>query len=79
MIPLDVARQAAERFLDEHVRDRFEFEIVIVDRAVRDNGEAWVFPYDGKVYVESNDWAEAMAGNVPIAVNKETGSADFAA
>lgn len=79
MISIHDARRVAERFLDENVRERFDFEVVIVAGAVRDDGAKWIFPYDGKAYVECGDWQQAMAGNVPVTVDKVTGAAGFAA
>lgn len=79
MISIHDARRVAEQFLDENVRERFDFEVVIVEGAVRDDGAKWIFPYDGKAYVERGDWRQAMAGNVPIRVDKVTGVAEFAA
>lgn len=77
MISIEDARRIAERFLDEYVRGRFDFEVVIVDASIGDVGAVWVFPYDGRAYVDLNDWREAMAGNVPIVVDKETGRVGF--
>lgn len=78
MISVQDARQLAERFLDENVRERFDFEVIIVEGAVRDDGAKWIFPYDGKAYVERDDWRQVMAGNVPVVVDKVTGVAEFA-
>ncbi|MGW0215926.1 YrhB domain-containing protein [Micromonospora chokoriensis] len=74
----DEARLLAERFLDEELRVRFPHEIVIVDSAVEKVGEGWLFPYDGKAYVESNDVREIMAGNIPLIVNDVSGEVKYA-
>jgi hypothetical protein len=74
----DGARRAAEAFLDTEIRVRFPHEVVIVEEAIRDTGDAWIFPYNGRGYLERDDFSEVMAGNTPIAVNKETGVAGFA-
>jgi hypothetical protein len=73
------ARTVAEAFLDTEIRARFDHDIVIVEESVRDRGDAWIFPYNGRAYVERDDWREMLAGNVPVAVDKETGAAGFAA
>jgi hypothetical protein len=78
MISVDDARKIAEAFLDANVRDRFDHEVMIVDDAVEDIGVAWVFPYDGRAYIEAEDWREAMAGNTPLVVDKETMEVGFA-
>ncbi len=72
------ARTIVEAFLDTEIRARFDHDIMIVNPAVRDRGDAWIFPYNGRAYVERDDWREMLAGNVPIAVDKETGVDDFA-
>ncbi|MFC0098184.1 YrhB domain-containing protein [Micromonospora marina] len=79
MIPLESARQIAEGFLDAEVRGHFSFPVVVVDGDVEEADDRYVFPYDGKAYVEAGDWREAMAGNSPIAVDKRTGEARFSA
>jgi hypothetical protein len=71
-------RRAAEAFLDVEIRARFPHEVIIVEQAIRDRGDAWIFPYNGRGYVERDDFSQVMAGNIPIAVDKETGVADFA-
>ncbi|RNI03276.1 hypothetical protein EEZ25_10835 [Micromonospora aurantiaca] len=79
VIAPEPARQIAEEFLDTEIRYRFPHPVVIVDDAVKELDDVYVFPYDGKAYVESGDWREAMAGNSPIAVDKRTGEARFSA
>jgi hypothetical protein len=41
--------------------------VVIVDSAVKEIDDLWVFPYNGKAHVEAGDWRQAMAGNVLLA------------
>ena len=77
MISIEDARRIAEEYLDENVRERFDFEVVVVDVSIKDVGNFWIFPYNGRAYVDQNDFREAMAGNVPIVVDKETGRASF--
>jgi hypothetical protein len=79
VVTLARARALAEAFLDTELRSRFPHEIVIVEYAIKDRGDAWVFPYNGRAYVERDDWREAMAGNVPVAVDKVTGAVGYAA
>ncbi|WP_406037065.1 YrhB family protein [Micromonospora sp. NBC_00898] len=77
VISMESARQIAEQFLDAEVRGRFSFPVVIVDYAVEDLNDLYVFPYNGKAYVEADDWHQAMAGNTPVVVDKRTGQARF--
>jgi hypothetical protein len=78
MITLEQARRAAEEFLDSNVRERFDFDVVIIDYLVEDTGQSWKFPYDGRGYVEGYSKLEMMAGNAPLLVDKVTGRVDFA-
>lgn len=55
-----------------------EHEIVIVDQHVVDAETAWFFPYNGKDYVENRNFAFALAGNHPVRVSKDDGSASLA-
>ncbi|MEV4665427.1 YrhB domain-containing protein [Micromonospora echinofusca] len=72
---MESARQIAEQFLDAEV----SHPIVIVDYAIKDLNDVYVFPYDGRAYVEAEDWHQAMAGNYPVVVDKRTGEARFSA
>ncbi|MEU7933417.1 YrhB domain-containing protein [Micromonospora echinofusca] len=74
---MESARQIAERFLDAEVRRGFDFPVVIVDDAVTVEEDSYVFPYDGKGYVEVDDWRQAMVGNLPVMVDRRTGRARF--
>ena len=77
MIKKDEARSIAEKFLDENIRPRISHEVVIVDCAVEDRADCWFFPYNGRGYLERDDFTEIMAGNLPILVNKETGAVGY--
>ena len=73
----DEARAAAEAFIDAEIRVRFPHEVVIVEQYISDRGDAWIFPYNGRGYLEHDDLSQIMAGNAPIAVDKATGAASF--
>ena len=77
MVSLEAARAEAECFLDLRVRPQHPYEVLIIDQDVEDQGDAWLFPYDGRGYIEQNSVTEMMLGNSPIRVLKETGAADF--
>ena len=72
------ARKIAEDFLDVEIRARFPHEVVVVEEAISDRGDAWIFPYNGRGYLERMDPMEIMLGNLPVAVDKVTGLAAFA-
>ena len=77
MITQEEAKRIAESFLDEYVRPQIPFEVVIVERAITEQNDHWVFPYNGRAYVESSDWNEALAGNNPVYVNRLDYSVGF--
>jgi hypothetical protein len=53
------------------------FEVVILDDYVKDVGDAWIFPYNGKGYVEMGDIMESIPGNTPVRVEKVSGVVGF--
>lgn len=75
---LDVAKTSAAAFIAENVRPNLTHDVVIVDGVVREFEHYWCFPYDGARYVKFDDPVDVMAGNVPIVVEKATGTARFA-
>ncbi|MEV4704048.1 YrhB domain-containing protein [Actinoplanes sp. NPDC049316] len=79
MVTLEEARAIAEAFIDVEMRARFPHEIVIVEYAIEDRGDAWVFPYNGRGYVERDDFNEIMLDNYPVVVDKATGTVGYAA
>ena len=73
----DEARRTAEEFLDLNVRPQMSFQVVILDAYIQDQGDSWLFPYNGKGYIEEDRLSEIMAGNIPIRVFKDSGEADY--
>ncbi|GAA0480732.1 hypothetical protein Ade02nite_55790 [Paractinoplanes deccanensis] len=77
MMSRDEARARAENFLDEEVRSRIPFDVVIIETAIGDGGDAWIFPYDGRGWVERGDARELLAGNAPVSVSKRDGAVRY--
>ncbi|GLY05038.1 hypothetical protein [Actinoplanes sp. NBRC 101535] len=77
VLSAEEAHQKAENFLDLNVRPQMSFEVVILDDYIKDEGDSWLFPYNGKGYIEEDRLSEIMAGNTPIRVFKANGETGF--
>lgn len=53
------------------------FEVLILDDYVKDQGDSWLFPYNGRGYIEERKVLEMIPGNTPIRVFKDSGEAGF--
>ena len=71
------ARAAADHALDQWVR-RPEVDVVIDDTRTRQHPAHWVFFYDTRAFLQTGDPDGALAGNVPLVVDRRTGSSWFA-
>ncbi|WP_153301376.1 YrhB domain-containing protein [Endozoicomonas arenosclerae] len=59
----------AKTMVLEFINERFENgddELVIVDEDVLEIEVGWVFCYDSKIFLETNQLAFALAGNAPV-------------
>jgi hypothetical protein len=77
MIDREDARNVAEGILDVHVRPGIDEEVVISDDQVRETESVWIFSYNTRSYLEMGLMNHALAGNLPILVEKLSGSAYF--
>ena len=48
-------------------------ELVILDENTIEKVWGWIFFYQSSLYLESKDISDALAGNAPLIVNKNTG------
>nr|CEN54999.1 putative integron gene cassette protein [uncultured bacterium] len=48
-------------------------EVVVLTSDTRETSFGWVFFYQSRAYIESNDPMEALVGNAPLIVNRFTG------
>ena len=66
------ARQIAVEYATAHSGGSFTPQIIDEDIIETDNG--WIFFYDSKEFLETNDFSYAIAGNGPLAVSKKNGA-----
>jgi hypothetical protein len=62
------AQELAERFLDEFVRPQYEDTIVIA--TCTEFPDHWVFGYQTRAFIESNDPRRSLLGKGPVVVPK---------
>jgi hypothetical protein len=67
MIGADEARDVALRSLAD---DEWEPAVTKVE----DTGDAWRVFYNNRIYVETRAVSHALAGNLPLLVDKQTGT-----
>lgn len=48
-----------------------EVEVVIVDDLAEETDVGWVFPYESRAYLESNDFADKLIGEGPLLVTED--------
>lgn len=68
MISYNEAKGLAQRYLEENLEG-----MVYVGEPDAEWEGHWVFPYDSKRYLETKHIEDAIGGNLPVLVNKETG------
>lgn len=68
--------QAKKTVTDRLATDKFSLpndSLIIVDDLTIEKPYAWIFTYTSKLWYETNDNKNAIAGNAPIIVDKQTG------
>jgi hypothetical protein len=65
------ARETALRYLAEHSSP--DLELALDDAQTVERGRDWVFFYNSRAYLESGSIGDALAGNGPLAVDRENG------
>ncbi len=76
MINEPEARVIAERVLDSKVRPRIGEEVVVL-RAI-EYATCWAVIYNSAAYARSGSLSDALVGNGPVIINKQTGQARLA-
>lgn len=71
------ARAIAEQALDQWVR-RPEVAVAVDDTRTREHPAHWIFFYDTQAFLQTGNPDTALAGNVPLVVDRRTGSFWFA-
>jgi hypothetical protein len=72
MTTFDEARTIAQERVDQ-LAGRLNMELAINDEATRDEAWCWLFFYNSRAYLETGSFSDALAGNGPILVDKESG------
>jgi hypothetical protein len=77
MLDKEEARQIALEIIG-HLAKTSGHNYVILEHAVREWPEAWVFPFNTDVYAASRNFREMVLGLGPIVVKRRTGEARMA-
>jgi hypothetical protein len=78
MLTREQAKEIARKEILKHW-DIEDDEPLIIDEDTIEEDFGWVFSYDSKIFLETQIFSYALAGNAPIIVNKHDGSAHLAA
>ena len=70
MIDFQKARELAEAYVAEFERE-CGIGLVIVDADTVEFEGGWIFYWDSKAYLQTQDFADAIGGNAPIVVFKD--------
>ncbi len=73
-----ISRQTAKELVLTRINKSIPYnmdqlECVIIEEATIEKEYGWVFFYNSKLFLETNDMSYALGGNAPIIVNKYTG------
>ncbi len=75
MLTKDEALEIVKSRLDE--MSPSDDVYVVVDEGTIEKPYGWVFFYNSKTYLETDDYRYQLAGNGPVIVNKSNGTAEF--
>jgi hypothetical protein len=68
------AKEIATKFINQNLQDfDHEDEFIIIDDVTIEKEYGWIFSYNSKKYIETDDFSYCIVGNGPIVVNKESG------
>jgi hypothetical protein len=74
MISKDQAREIVQAELDRMSAQTFgDLEFVLLDDATQEEPFGWVYFYDSRQHIESQDDSDVLAGNSPMLVLRESG------
>jgi hypothetical protein len=73
MIDQATARHRAVEYLRDELAADFEETCAILDEQTADEGWCWVFFWNSRRYRETRSHRDAIPGNAPVVVVKETG------
>jgi len=69
---LESALEKAREYVEKQ-SELSSIELVLVEEITREEEFGWVFFYDSKKYIETDDIDFAVGGNAPIIIEKESG------
>ncbi len=67
MLTLTKAKQRAIEYLSQIAND-----LELYDEPIHEGDYGWVFSYQSKIYLNSNDMDDALCGNAPLLVDKHS-------
>jgi len=67
------AQKLVETDLNEKTDQHNPVECVILENKTIEKDWGWVFFYQSKAFIKSNDFMDMLAGNAPYIVNRTTG------
>lgn len=73
MMNINGAKNKVEKELERKKNPYDSIEPVIIDNEIIEKEWGWVFFYQNKKYLETNNIDDALAGNAPYIVNRHTG------
>jgi len=72
-----IVKNTAQRLVTEKINADYNIdddELIIIDDLTIEKDYGWIFFYNSKRYLETEDISYLIAGNSPILVEKENGS-----
>ena len=72
MITVDAAFEIAERYV-QTLGHASGIDLVLLEEPISSGNFGWVFGYESRVFLETNDIRDAIAGNAPILIDKNSG------
>jgi hypothetical protein len=76
---MSVTLEEAKAIALEHARRHLavDVDLAVVESHVSDLGQAWRIPYNSRVFLETKSVSHALAGNLPVLVDKNSGKPEF--
>ena|SRR5687767_6959966 len=74
-----LTKEQALKLVSEKLRQMSpeDDEFVVVETGTMEKPYGWIFFYNSKTYLETEEIRYALAGNGPVIVNKHDGSIEF--
>ncbi|MDP8171248.1 YrhB domain-containing protein [Pasteurella skyensis] len=69
-----ITKQYAQNKIEKLLKSDFKDQVVILEEATIESKFCWVFFYQSKKYIETQDFSYQLAGNAPYIVSKIDGA-----